>query len=303
MNTGNINNNSSTTAGTIAGFIHRFRHGGPSTPEDRNNSGNGNHVWWKRQGTNGTNKGVGASHEFSPSTPERTHKGVQKKKINLKKKSKLNRFKKKDTTIPSNITANANNSSSASASEKGSPTARGSGMDAVAALRRSSSTSDVEDDLDRRATELLQRCDAMLTSSPPSASVAPRDVTNTMGSKEKYSPPPTSPSSQNTLSSVEKRSQQVLANADRLLHGAKLNPAAHPTGNTPPKPHSKPTHHQSSLLDHYILKSVQNCLFAREIPTKQWSCNQFGHLFSSLREQEIALTALERLEKNLMLCC
>ena len=175
----------------------------------------------------------------------------------------------------------ANNTTSVVTDNK-EATARGSGLEAVAALRRrqtnipessnsseqvsssssisaisissastasissslSSSSSKEEDDLDRRANELLQRCDAMLTtggSPEPKSVVSPLSVVSPGSStttttattatvREKMKQLASSGSSETLEHEKEMtpekimivRTEEVLANADRLLSTPKL---------------------------------------------------------------------------------
>jgi len=362
-------NATSTTAGTIAGFIHRFRGvGGASTPEDRNGvntsgvgGANGNQVWWKRGAGHRKESSMNGAatkdhHKFKPSTPERTTTAQYRKNGGGKKS--LHKSKNK-----SNKSYNNNVQQKPTQQEVKTHTARGSGLEAVSALRRrqtdipestvpeskqtlidgsikiasltATEKNIEEDDLDRRATELLQRCDAMLTGSPEATrtrpiadsdtkkiqplaatSTPPTDTTDTFINSATTSSTPTPPSANstststiqasphsltptstltsntikttNTLASVEKRSQQVLADADRLLNAPKLNVTV--------KPHY-------SMLDQLIGQVVASNLFGSS--SGGWC--RFGHMLQKVEVSKQPPSyvneetrTLERLEQNLV---
>lgn len=226
----------SSTAGTIAGFIHRFRHGGPTSPEDRRRDNqvqggggtSGNQVWWKRgQGT----------------TPSGATDRTRTSSLGTRKALSTGHLGSASTASPQNLSSGIDGPEYGSAKSLARSTtesaARGSGREAVSALRRrqvespSSASSptlrevrdeplshDEDDDLDRRATELLQQCDAMLTGGMPSNGyVAPENSDH--GSKEittqSEQPSSVAVKSGTTLTEVEARSKSVLANAEKIL--------------------------------------------------------------------------------------
>ena len=233
-----------STAGTIASFIHRFRHGGPKSPEERkremenSNSlvGRGaRQVWWKKT--------------KAKTKPQR--KADARKVVQIpgqKTQSKKSNYKESSTSVGQDKSPDKQSA----LSRRSESPARGSGMEAVTALRRRSSdenvdagnqitpknatnSSETEDELDRRATALLQRCDAVLTQGKANTSVPSnqskkavksRSKSKQIGKTEKANSPETScaPTSSQTeieygddLKAVEERSQNVLAHAERLL--------------------------------------------------------------------------------------
>lgn len=231
----------SSTAGTIAGFIHRFRHGGPTSPEDRRRDNqmpggggtSGNQVWWKR--------GPGAT---ASGASDRSDTAKLSSSLGTRKAFSTGQLGSASTPSPQNSSSAIDRPEYGSAKSLARSTtesaARGSGREAVSALRKrqaespssmssqtlreargaSASHDEDDDDLDRRATELLQQCDAMLTGGMPGKNyMAPensdRDSKEITTQLEQSSTAAMKPVT--TLTEVEERSKSVLANAERIL--------------------------------------------------------------------------------------